>query len=191
VAQEVVRDSSAPVLLIHPHESGSRDNAAYAFKRVLVPLDGASLGEEAIDHAVEVAGDSDVEFLLLHVLPPIVFFGEPPSLVVPDDTGLYEAAVSYLHDVGNEIRARGFSVDSHTIRHAHTARAILETAETSRADLIAMETHGRKGLERVTMGSIADKVVRGARVPVLLHRPRVDVTTSGDAHAQHSHLVGR
>lgn len=174
VAGELVRNASTPLLLVRPEESGSRTQPARPFGRVLIPLDGSGAAEEAIEHAITVAGDEGVEFLLLHVMTPIVLIGEASSFAYPAEVELREGAESYLGDIADRVRARGYAVDTRVLRHAQPARAILECADESRVDLIAMETHGRGGVERLMMGSVADKVVRAANVPVLLHRPRLD-----------------
>ena len=70
-----------------------------------------------------------------------------------------------------QLRARGLQVQTKVDVAEQPASAILEDAETVPTDIIAIETHGRGGLSRLFLGSVADKVVRGAHVPVLLHRP--------------------
>lgn len=171
VAQDVVRNSEAPVLVFRPTEGGARAQGHAGFRRVLIPLDGSPVAEEAIEHAVAVARDTGVEFYLFNVLPPADYIGSD-SLVIPDDREIFDAAVRYLEGVAGPLRARGFTVDYQTIRHSSPARAILEYAEQSTVDLIAMETQGRSGLARRLTGGVTDKVFRGASVPVLVHRPR-------------------
>jgi nucleotide-binding universal stress UspA family protein len=172
VASDVVRLSSAPVLLIRPSESGSRSQAAPAFERVLVPLDTSSEEQEALEHALAVAGPAGPQFMLLHVISPVVFLTDLGAAAYPDEEQLEALAEQYLNEVAERVRARGFSVQTRVLRHPHPARAILEQAEGEQADLIAMETHGHRLVGRLLMGSVADKVVRGAHVPVLVHRPQ-------------------
>jgi nucleotide-binding universal stress UspA family protein len=80
-----------------------------------------------------------------------------------------ESAI-YLDRVAAELRAVGVKVTTETCA-GPVAETILEYAEGIHADLIAMSTHGRSGLARWFIGSVADKVVRAARLPVLLARP--------------------
>lgn len=178
VASDLVRNSSAPVLLIRPSESGSRTQAAPPFRRVLIPLDGSPEGEEAVEHATAVAGDPGVQYVLLHVITPILYVPDPASVVYPDETEMQEWAKEYLGAVAERIRARGFAADFRTARHPQPARAILECADEITADLIAMETHGWSGVTRLLLGSVTDKVLRAATVPMLVHRPRVDTASS-------------
>lgn len=172
VASELVRRSSAPVLLIRPTEGGSRTQPSPPFRRVLIPLDGSPASEEVIDHAMAVASDPDVEFLLLHVVIPIGYVAEPPNVAFVHVTELRAVAESYLGEVADRIRASGYRAEILVLEQPQPARAILECADESGVDLIAMETHGRSGVTRLVLGSIADKVVRASRLPVLLHRPR-------------------
>jgi nucleotide-binding universal stress UspA family protein len=171
VASTIVRRACAPVLLIRPSESSNASAPRYPFARVLVPLDGSAEAEEAIVHALRIASDDGVEYLLVHVVMPLVFPLEATGAPVLDLSHIRESAEAYLEDVADRVRERVASVKTHVLEHAHTARAILHYAAESGADLVAMETHGRSGISRLLVGSVADKVARGSRVPVLLHRP--------------------
>jgi nucleotide-binding universal stress UspA family protein len=192
VASDVMRNSSAPVLLTRPDESSSRTRLAHPFGSVLVPLDGSPSGEEALDHAMAVAGDKDVEYVLLHVITPILYMTDPVGVAYPEQTEaeLQSWAESYLNEAAARVRARGFAAETRILRHPHPARAILECAVASGADLIAMETHGRGGLARVLMGSVTDKVVRGSPVPVLVHRPRAEAVQSTAQRSEEGRETG-
>lgn len=171
VASDIVRHASAPLLLVRPTERGPREQLAPAFRRVVVPLDGSPAGEEAIEHALAVAGDADVELLLVHVVLPIFYLTERAAQAFLDETELEAGAAAYLAGVATRVRARGVAADTRVLGDPQPARAILECVADFGADLIAMETHGRGGVARLLMGSVADKVARAAPVPVLLHRP--------------------
>ena len=171
-ATDVVRLSSAPVLLIRPSESDARSQAAPPFARVLVPLDTSSEQQEALEHALALAGPDGPQFTLLHVVRPIMYLADREATAYPDEEQVQESVEQYLDEVAERVRARGFSVQTRVVRHQHPARAILEHAEREQVDLIAMETHGYRLVERVVMGSVADKIARGAHMPVLLHRPQ-------------------
>jgi len=69
------------------------------------------------------------------------------------------------------LRTRSLTVQTRVESHEQPARAILDDAETNAVDLIAVATQGRGGVKRLLLGSVADKVVRGAATPVLVHRP--------------------
>jgi nucleotide-binding universal stress UspA family protein len=191
VATDLVRHAATPLLLIRPAESGSRDQPARRFTRVLLPLDGSRAGEEAIEHAMAVAGDAGVEFILVYVIAPALYINEPHTFAYPHEAELQTAAEAYLGDLANSIRERGFAADTRVLLHPQPARAILECASESAVDLIAMETHGRGGVARLLMGSVADKVVRASPVPVLLHRPRVEGAQPVDRQSEKRSATGR
>jgi nucleotide-binding universal stress UspA family protein len=84
------------------------------------------------------------------------------------------AAREYLEKIAARLREEGVSVQTRVVAAPHAAPAILEEAQTQRCDFIALATHGRGGLRRMLLGSIADKVIRGASTPVLVYRPARD-----------------
>jgi nucleotide-binding universal stress UspA family protein len=167
---DVMRHSPAPVLLFRPEAKGSKARAVEPFARVLIPLDGAPADEEAIDHAIAVAGDRTVEFHLLQVIVPLAYFAEPVNTALLEDIELDEVARAYLEDVASRFRSRGLAVSIQVLHHSSPAAAILDVAGEHGVDLIAMETHGRSGVAKLLFGSVTDKVVRASEVPVLVHR---------------------
>jgi nucleotide-binding universal stress UspA family protein len=78
---------------------------------------------------------------------------------------------SYLDSVAHQLRARSFQVNTRLIVNRPAAVAIAEATTTSSIDLIALETRGRGGMARLMLGSVADKVIRGAPSAVLVHHP--------------------
>jgi nucleotide-binding universal stress UspA family protein len=179
-ANDLAQRSYAPVLLVKPKEGGSSTASAREFRHVLIPLDGSRFAEEAIDHAVVVAGIRDVEFVLVNVLPPFNDDDDPIALLPEDDIRL-QAAKDYLEELVRNFRSLGVNMSSRAFRAENTARAILDAADRIAADLIAMETHGEGGVKRLIMGGVADKVLRASKVPVLMHRPHFEERT----HAKH------
>jgi nucleotide-binding universal stress UspA family protein len=85
---------------------------------------------------------------------------------------LKEEAGAYLDATAQRLRGRGLQVETRLVIHPQPAAAILEEARARGVDLIALATHGRGGLARLLLGSTADKVVRGAQIPVFVYRPR-------------------
>lgn len=175
VADGLVRSCSVPVYLIRPEEG--EEPAVPDFGHVLVPLDGSAFAEQGLEQAVRLGRLMGARFTLLQVLPPVMMPGysypDLPEGVDPTALEqLQEEAEAYLQRKASSLRDEGLEVDVRTAVHSQTAAAILETAAEEAADLVAMATHGRGGLRRVVLGSVADKVLRGARVPVLVYRPR-------------------
>lgn len=179
VADHVVRNSKKPVLLVRPQALGVSWRGEPLLRRILVPLDGSELAESVVDHAVMLATPGETELVLLQVVIPV---GLASNAFVTD--GLYfdrddinrrqAAAGEYLERVAKELRANGFATTTRVAVEGRVAREILETAEQCDADLIAIATHGRGAVARVALGSVADKILRAASMPLLMLRPPPD-----------------
>lgn len=177
VADKLVRDMPMPVLLVHPREGPPDLAADVPVRRILVPLDGSALAEQILGPAVAVGRLTEAEYRLLRVIEPVVFPGPHRARYAPDDLDpvllgrLKEEAACYLNRLADRLRERSLRVETEVTVHPSAAAAILDAAAVYGIDLIALETHGRGGLARLVLGSVADKVVRGATVPVLVHHP--------------------
>ena len=149
------------------------------FSKVLVPLDGSKVGEAAfpvIEQLVDkMAPKQQVEVILLGVITLLrhwVVVGEAsaPVSYTEDEMDLIRNRVTtYLETTGANMKKRGVIITT-MVRTGNAADEILKAAEETGADVIAMSTHGRSGLRRLAFGSITDKVLRGANVPVLMVR---------------------
>lgn len=180
VADALVRRVSVPVMLIRPRESVVEREGTTpltlppAFTRIAVPLDGSSEAEEAVAEALRIAGDRRVELTLLQVLPPPVTYLRP-SFTADIAAGLLADleldAGRYLDRLAATISRPNLLVRTRVFVDHNAARAILAFVGSGSVDLLVMMTHARRGLSRVVLGSVADKVARGATVPVMLVRP--------------------
>jgi len=135
------------------------------YKRILLPLDGSALAEQALPHAIIQAERCQAELVLLKVLEPLQIHGlVGPSIewVTKQTTTL---AHEYLERVAAKVKQHGIPVQVATT-DGHPPVAIVGFA------LIVMCTRGHSGFSRWLLGSVADRVVRGASVPVLLVRAR-------------------
>ncbi len=145
------------------------------YKRILVPLDGSALAEAALAPAMELARCMGAEIVLLRVMitPVYEFIATEPMMTavrVETREANTQEVQSYLERVATTLGEKGARVRVQACE-GPVADAILDYAESIHADLIAMSTHGRSGIARWVMGSVADKVVHAAPVPVLLVRP--------------------
>ncbi len=141
------------------------------YKRAVVPLDGSVVAETIIPFIMEIAGPLDLEVALLRVIPPTparVIQDSRPAVVEGLETARTDAE-EYLAALAAELRAKGVRFRTH-VRHGDPATEILAGAQAANADLIAMTTHGRSGLRRVLFGSVAEAVLREAKIPVFLMR---------------------
>lgn len=172
VADALIRRVNVPTLLVHPREQAAPP--ASVFQHILVPLDGSVLAEQSIDLAVALASLDDARVTLLRVVVPQLAVTRPSSIMQFNIDQLEQRgseAGSYLNTVADRFRAKVKAIETAVVVGESPARAMLDWAERHDADLIAMSTHGRSGFRRFMLGSVADKVVRGAQVPVLLTRP--------------------
>ena len=143
------------------------------YKKILVPLDGSELAKEALDHAEKLAKTFNAEILLFQVVPFMPIYGSP-ELVTPliIDEKQKEAAERYLTNLAEEMKKRGHKVTSMVRIGQQIAGEIIDFARESGADLIVMYTHGRSGITRWVLGSVALKVLTRAETPILLLRSK-------------------
>jgi nucleotide-binding universal stress UspA family protein len=175
VADGLVRRSPAPVLLIRPgREPAATPAVAPVFRRVLLPVDGGPAEERMIEHAVAITGPAGVEYTLLRV----VTTGEPSvRAALPrrgEDPGsrVQRATVQATLDARAEaLGARGLVVRSQVVVDDDAADGILRYAAANDFDLVSMATRSRGGIERLILGSVADRVLRQAGVALLLWNP--------------------
>jgi nucleotide-binding universal stress UspA family protein len=182
VADAVMRNSTAPVLMLRP-EHGAADRVAppdKSIKRVLVPLDGSSLAASVIPSAATLAEAAHATLLLVRVVPivPVLTAYEPTTAitVVPlvsdpaATTQLADAARQEIEAVADRLRDdTKLAVEAHVVVDERPANAIVDFATANDVDVIAMSTHGRHA-SRWLFGSVADKVLRASQIPVLLYR---------------------
>lgn len=143
------------------------------YKKILVPLDGSELAKLALDEAQKLAKFFDSELVLFEVVPFLPIYGSP-ELVTPliIDEKQKETAEQYLASIADDLKQRGFKVST-MVKTGHQVPAeILDYAKESKVDLIVMCTHGRSGITRWFVGSVALKVLTRANAPVLLIRAK-------------------
>jgi len=181
VADKLVRHLPTPVLLVRPHaEALDLLEVVHerGFEHVLIPLDGSALAEEILEPALALGTLMEAEYTLMEAIEaPVLGYAPSPQVAGLDERALERwraEARAYLERVAGRMRARGLVVRTR-VTSAPPALAIIDAARKHTADLIALSTHGRGGLARLLLGSVADTVVRGAGVPVLLQRPRGEV----------------
>jgi nucleotide-binding universal stress UspA family protein len=142
------------------------------YRQILMPLDGSGVAEQVIPHVEALAQAFRAHVIVLWVTPPVARVGGVPVASEERWQAEYDAeATPYLERIEQRLRGDGLQP---TIERANgvPADAIIERAEVLEADLIAMMTHGRSGITRLALGSVAEDVVRHASCPVLLVRAR-------------------
>lgn len=179
VADELVRRLPMPLLLMRPDEKPADLHQETAFHRLLIPLDGSARAEKVIEPAVALGALWGAEYVLARVVTPVPVTGldlagyAPGGLDLPEMERRQQEAHDYLDQVAARLRERSLRVRTVVPVHRHAAVGIHEAAEAEGADLIALATRGHGGLKRLLLGSVADKIIRGAATPVLVFRPLV------------------
>ena len=156
------------------------------YSRILVPLDGSAFAEQALCHAETIATPGQTEIHLLSVAPLL----EDQALAVVDLYPVYvyrdylvdqsqemervqQELEGYLEQIARQLKTAGHLARV-AIRYGQPAEEIIAYAQETGCDLIAMSTHGRSGVGRWVYGSVADKILRGSQIPVLLVRAHED-----------------
>ena len=156
------------------------------FKRILVPLDGSRFASRSLKYAVEIAQKFNAEIILIQVEKPATAIaasdGPQPDIQSPaaakiamqialdEDNRKLSKAKRYLSRKAREIKAKKI-VCSYQANIGNPAESIILYSKRKKIDLIIMTSHGKSGLVRAVMGSVADEVVRKSGKPVLVIRP--------------------
>jgi nucleotide-binding universal stress UspA family protein len=176
VADHLIRHLEVPVLLVRAQDARAARERPPEGARILVPLDGSPLAEEALTPAATLARVDDAELSLLQVVYPVLL-GSDPALPVPSaydaelTTAMRTQAQDYLDSLAERLRSDGLRVSTAAVVGWSAADTILEAARPDRVTMVALATHGRGGLRRFALGSVADKLVRAGDVPTLVYRP--------------------
>jgi nucleotide-binding universal stress UspA family protein len=159
------------------------------YEKILVPLDGSALAEQALRHAGEIARGTGTEILLMQAIYlPVPVVSEP--VLLAEGRVLEEAArvaSEYLERVEAQLTEKGHRVRT-VVDERPPAEAILHVADREKVDLIVMSTHGRSGLSRLMMGSIAESVLRNTHRTVMLVKPFHPAVTEHPADEKHARV---
>lgn len=186
VTDALVRSATVPVLAIRARKE-SDGRVATRFGRVMVPIAGADFGTDMGERTADVFGTRDVEYVLVHAVIPAPLVPPPdPSMIPPvlDLEAEEEASRNLLDALADPLRARGAHVRTRVVIDVDPAHAILDAVNEAGADAISMATHGYRGIKRLVLGSVANKVLRHSPVPVLLVRPPESAELMDDEEAE-------
>jgi nucleotide-binding universal stress UspA family protein len=183
VAEKVLHAAPVPLLLVRPDGNETPAAPSSDLQTILVPLDGSIFAEQALEVAFASARTTGAALRLVTALPV-------PDDMAATDSGLTPAPVpaqyqievaqltAYLEQQAEPLRRAEITVETQIV-NGRPADAILHAAAEAHAGLIVMATHGRSGLQRLWLGSVAMKVVQGATLPVLLVRAREAAVPAG------------
>lgn len=177
VADRLIREGGVPVFLVPAAEQYAASTAS-SLRRVLVPVDGSELADGILEHALAIVAPDEAEFHLLTVVsawqPTSLYPSVTPALVGGNMEPLIgqarREAEASLARVAGLLGAGGVRAHAHVIVSAEQpAKAILDFVPRHGIDVVALATRSRSGIGRALLGSVADKVLRGAQVPVLVY----------------------
>jgi nucleotide-binding universal stress UspA family protein len=140
------------------------------FKKILVPLDGSPTAEAVLPLVIHIAKLAKAEVELITVLTPVAIWDAAATMIRWDAEE--EAAKAYISSKAKEVSEAGITAHS-MVAFGPAAYAIFDAAKDTKADFIAMTTHGRSGVSRFVLGSVADKLLHTA-APLLVVRPSND-----------------
>ena len=179
VADKVLHLTENPLLIIHAAQQQAAPEEA--FERITVPVDGSELAEEILPHVaylsaamglavdlVQAVPSQEEYYRYLSIGPSEVSRATPPyeeyAQIVDGEAG------SYLAELKERLTQQGGSPVETQLLHGPPADCIVDLATTTANNLVAMTTHGRSGVGRLVLGSVAERVVRQSGDPVLLIR---------------------
>lgn len=175
IAEKVLRGTANALLLVRATEEAESAGEA-ALKSIMVPLDGSELAESVLPMVAGLAKELDLEIELFRAyhVPYDVYAGEGNF-----DAGTYEALISgvreeaseYLDKKVTEVKKLGVAKVSCVTKEGSAGDQIIELERKTPGGLIVMCSHGRSGMKRWVLGSVAEIVVRHSSGPVLITRP--------------------
>ncbi len=143
------------------------------YKQILVPVDGSQTALTALRQALGMAKAFQAELFVVHVIDPYPFVGVGSDYAVGQNEYLAAATGNANRAVAEALemaRAAGIEAESAVVEGHAAEEGIVATAKTCGADLIVMGSHGRRGIEKLLLGSVTQRVLQDARVPVLVVR---------------------
>ena len=160
-----------------------RRKGALMFNRVLTCLDGSNLAEQILPYAAETATRFGGTLVLLRVVtvegtisaaavPEAIGYGYTGEVMMTEIDMIERDARTYLEGVAAQLQGEVVNVVLETLHGTPVGQMIVDYANENKVDLITMATHGRSGVRRAVLGSVADHVLRESHLPVLLIRPR-------------------
>jgi nucleotide-binding universal stress UspA family protein len=144
------------------------------YKKILVPLDGSELSKSILEHVVAIVNGCEApQVVLLRVRDPLdqqtrdKLSADVANML---DDAYQEEAEDYLEKISVILKAKDVTTEKVVIS-GKPAEEIIRYAQTTGVDLIIMSTHGRSGVSRWVLGSVADKIIRHSDIPILLNHP--------------------
>ncbi len=176
VTDGVIRSSTVPVLALSPKAVEASAQSDYWLSTVTVPLDGSVVAESVLSYAEDLAQQLTLELRLLRVVSvgTMAYYAVEggPVDTTPVEQELEEDAAQYLNSIAENVSKHELTVTC-TVERGSPTLAIIDHIRNTQNNLIAICSHGRSGLGRLLIGSVADSIVRSSGVPVLVITPQI------------------
>jgi nucleotide-binding universal stress UspA family protein len=174
IANKIIQNSQAPVLMVRAAQAVSRQRPARVFKKILLPLDGSSFGESALDLIITIARALKSEVILLFVVETVQYvhtIGGPDHFLYSEQQveKMKRDAMQYLEKIRKQFGVRRVRL---MLRTGEPAREIIKLSNEEKISIVAMSSHGKTGITRWMMGSTSNKILHAGKTPLLLVRPR-------------------
>jgi nucleotide-binding universal stress UspA family protein len=162
ISEKVVRLSSVPVLTVRMQPD---ETLVFPYEDILIPTDGSTAATYAADHLVELSAALDATVHVLSVVDTTTLGLDVRSTISGKESE--KVATDAVETVISEAETRGVANTVRHIEHGTPAEVILDSIESSDIHAVGMGTTGRRGTDRILLGSVAEKTVRSAPVPVM------------------------
>lgn len=147
------------------------------YKRIMVAVDESFMTGKVLETAVEMAKLSGAQLAICHAVDETIFAHREVEMLLPNSVGKAEyklrlGAQGFLGKAADTARAAGLTVETKLIEseHKHVSDMLADAAAEWQADLLVVGTHGRRGMERYFVGSVAERLVRKTETSLLLVR---------------------
>jgi nucleotide-binding universal stress UspA family protein len=172
VADRVLRGTGKPLVLVRAKQVSPDTITESIFGKIIVTLDGSKESEAVIPHIEELAGGVEAKIVLLHVIEPSYRFYAAGGFKYQGYSEKKKKSMkafydNYLQGIATSLGRRGIDA-KHQVKFGEVAEVIIDFADKTGADFIAMTTHGRSGIKRWALGSTADKVLQTGNTSLFL-----------------------
>ena len=181
VTDGVVHTARTPVLTVTPDKVRAYHGSDTLVTRLVVPLDGSALAETALPYVKEMASRLGYAVVLLRVVRPLHYFwvGEHPPEIHEENQLMESEAREYMESTAEGLSREGIDVEWRVLV-GHPTTIVLEQVRDIPHSIVALTTHGRSGLRRWLIGSLAENLVRSGGDPVLIVPPPEQIERTND-----------
>jgi nucleotide-binding universal stress UspA family protein len=195
VAWRALAHSSVPVLLRHVDDDALFPESVKSKRRIMVPLDGSAYAERALPMAQELALEWDASLLLVQVVSDVPMMGSaygpvmgPSYAYVPDVIAEDEEIMKQVRGYISELAQRTPGEVATRVERGPVVDTLVTCAEHEKVTDVVLASHGRTGLPRVILGSVADGLIQGLHMPIIVVPALVSVSVETEPAAGHEQV---